>query len=307
MDLKNALQQYLEDWQRAGLRQIPADLSNLDSAALGAAVKGAAPRRESPAAPTPTQASPPVARPVDAGPPAPAVVKSAEKKTRGPAQQKPPAPRTVTPQPAPNLPIVTAAAVDLPDNPTRVQREAALAKLSACVAGCTRCPELVETRQQTVFGVGNPEAEIMFIGEAPGADEDRQGIPFVGKAGQLLDKIIAASKLERDDIYICNILRCRPPGNRNPSPVESGHCREYLDGQIQIVDPDYIVCFGSVAAQNLLDVKTSIGRMRGKFMQYGRAKVMCTYHPSYLLRNESAKKQVWADMKFFMADRGIEL
>ena len=175
------------------------------------------------------------------------------------------------------------------------------------MADCTRCDELAATRTQTVFGVGNPAADILFLGEAPGADEDRQGIPFVGRAGQLLDRIIAACHLQRDEIYICNILRCRPPGNRNPTPAEAGNCREWLDGQIATVDPEHIVCWGSVAAQNLLGVTTPIGRMRGRFYEYGRAKVLCTYHPSYLLRNPDAKQKVWADMKFLMRDRGVNL
>ena len=147
----------------------------------------------------------------------------------------------------------------------------------------------------------------MFIGEAPGGDEDKQGEPFVGRAGQLMNKIIEACKIKREDVYICNILRCRPPGNRNPTPTEAGNCREYLDGQIATVDPDYIVCWGTIAAQNLLDTMTTIGRLRGKFWQHGRAKVLCTYHPSYLLRNPSAKKDVWKDMKFLFADRGVNL
>jgi len=147
----------------------------------------------------------------------------------------------------------------------------------------------------------------MFVGEAPGADEDRTGEPFVGRAGKLLDRIVAACNLKREEIYICNILRCRPPGNRNPSPEEAANCREYLDGQIEIVDPDYIICWGSVAAKNLLGSKEAIGRMRGKFYEYGRAKVACTYHPSYLLRNPPAKKDVWDDLKFIMRDMGVEL
>jgi DNA polymerase len=145
----------------------------------------------------------------------------------------------------------------------------------------------------------------MFIGEAPGADEDRQGEPFVGAAGQLLNRIIEACGLKREDIYICNILRCRPPGNRNPQPQEVANCREFLDGQIQIVDPDYIICWGTVAAQNLLNEKRAVGKLRGMFLNHGRAKVMCTYHPSYLLRNPAAKKLVWDDMKFFMTELDI--
>jgi DNA polymerase len=192
-------------------------------------------------------------------------------------------------------------------NLPRADREERLKAIAARVAVCTRCQELASTRTQTVFGVGNPEAEIMFVGEAPGADEDRQGEPFVGAAGQLLNRILEASQLKRSDVYICNILRCRPPGNRNPLPDEAANCREYLDGQIEIVDPDYIVCLGSVAAKNLLGLTESIGKLRGRMLQYGRAKVVCTYHPAYLLRNPAAKKDVWEDMKFLMRDRGIDL
>lgn len=187
----------------------------------------------------------------------------------------------------------------------RAARERALAELNACVKGCTRCKELADTRTQTVFGVGNPEAKVMFVGEAPGADEDAQGEPFVGRAGQLLNKIIVACGWKREDLYICNILRCRPPGNRTPLPQEAANCREYLDGQISIIDPDYIVCWGSCAAQNLLGQTESIGKMRQRWYQYGRARVLCTYHPSYLLRNPEAKKPVWDDMQYLLADMGL--
>lgn len=186
-------------------------------------------------------------------------------------------------------------------------QKAALTRLSKKVAECTRCQELASTRTQTVFGVGDPNARIMFIGEAPGADEDAQGEPFVGRAGKLLTKIIEACEMKREEIYICNILRCRPPGNRNPSNDEAANCREFLDKQIEIVNPDYIVCWGSVAAKNLLDSDTPIGKMRGQFYEYVGAKVLCTYHPSYLLRNPPAKKFVWEDMQFLFADMGITL
>jgi DNA polymerase len=190
---------------------------------------------------------------------------------------------------------------------SRDERVAGLTKAAGQVAACVRCQELADTRTQTVFGVGNPEADIMYIGEAPGADEDRQGEPFVGRAGQLLDKITEACKLTREEIYICNILRCRPPGNRNPTPNEAENCREYLDAQIELVDPRYIVCWGSVAAHNLLGTKAAIGKMRGKFFDYKGIKVLCTYHPSYLLRSPAAKKDVWADMKILRADMGVIL
>jgi uracil-DNA glycosylase len=182
-----------------------------------------------------------------------------------------------------------------------------LTTLAERVAGCTRCQELAETRTQTVFGVGDPNARIMFIGEAPGADEDRQGEPFVGRAGRLLNDIIQACRMKREEIYICNILRCRPPGNRNPTPAEAENCREYLDGQIEIVRPEYIVCWGSVAAMNLLGTQTPIGKMRGKFYEHAGAKVLCTYHPSYLLRNPPAKKDVWEDMKMLFREMGTPL
>jgi DNA polymerase len=190
---------------------------------------------------------------------------------------------------------------------TSKQKSEALCALADIVKGCRRCAELADARTQTVFGVGNPDARVMFIGEAPGADEDKQGEPFVGRAGQLLDKIIEASSLKREDIYICNILRCRPPGNRNPLPQEAANCREFLDGQIQIVQPEFIMCWGTVAAQNLLGEKRPVGKLRGQMFDYNGAKVMCTYHPSYLLRNPSAKKQVWEDMKLFMAELGVKL
>ena len=182
------------------------------------------------------------------------------------------------------------------------QKGDALTQLSAVVSRCQRCSELAERRKQTVFGVGNPDARVMFVGEAPGADEDRQGEPFVGAAGQLLNKIIEACGWKRDDIYICNILRCRPPGNRNPRPQEAANCREFLDAQIKVVQPEYIVCWGTVAAQNLLNETRPVGRLRSQLLRHGDATVVCTYHPSYLLRNPSAKKQVWEDMKFLMAE-----
>ncbi len=187
------------------------------------------------------------------------------------------------------------------------ERQEAACALAQIVAGCQRCAELSERRTQTVFGVGSVTAEIMFIGEAPGQEEDERGEPFVGAAGQLMDRIIGACQLRREDIYICNVLRCRPPGNRTPAPQEAANCREFLDAQIQIVRPKYIVCWGAVAAQNLLGVTTSISKLRGQLYEYRGATVLATYHPSYLLRTPSAKKDVWEDMKLLMRQRGVEL
>ena len=175
------------------------------------------------------------------------------------------------------------------------------------VAVCKLCAELAETRTNTVFGAGNPSARLVFLGEAPGADEDKQGIPFVGRAGQLLTKIIEACTLSRDDVYILNILKCRPPGNRNPLPAEASSCRSFLNRQLAVIRPEFICCLGSVAAQNLLDTDTTIGRLRGSFHDYQGIKVLCTYHPAYLLRNPPAKRQVWEDMQLLMAEMGIEL
>lgn len=199
-------------------------------------------------------------------------------------------------------------AFDLPADPLSLEdRRAALATVCESVRQCRLCRELAETRTQTVFGVGNPRASILFLGEAPGADEDRQGEPFVGKAGRLLNDIIKACKLTREEIYICNVLKCRPPNNRNPTDTEAANCRAFLDAQIAIVDPDYIVCWGAIAAKNLLGMKESVGKLRGRFYNYGRAKVLCTYHPSYLHRNPASKRDVWEDMKFFRRDMGVEL
>ncbi len=205
--------------------------------------------------------------------------------------------KTVAPS---TLPVVAIA----PEIAQAGSRESRLVALAARVSQCTRCHELATTRTQTVFGVGNPNARVMFIGEAPGADEDEQGEPFVGRAGQLLTKIIGACGWTREELYICNILRCRPPENRPPAPEEAQNCREYLNGQIAIINPEYIVCWGSTAAQNLLGSVETIGKLRGQFFKHGRAKVLCTYHPSYLLRSPEAKKPVWEDMKMLMADMG---
>jgi uracil-DNA glycosylase len=184
-------------------------------------------------------------------------------------------------------------------------REVALAAVAREVAACTRCAELAATRTQTVFGVGNPNARLVFCGEAPGADEDRDGEPFVGRAGQLLtDIIVKGMKMRRADVYILNILRCRPPGNRNPLPVEAANCREYLDCQLAIIQPEFICCLGAVAAQNLLGTDISIGKLRGRIHDLHGIKVVCTYHPAYVLRNPAAKKSVWEDIQMLMAEMG---
>jgi uracil-DNA glycosylase family 4 len=158
-----------------------------------------------------------------------------------------------------------------------------------------------------VFGDGNPKARLVFLGEAPGADEDRTGTPFVGRAGQLLNKIIEACRLTREEVYILNILKCRPPGNRNPLPEEAANCRPYLERQLELIGPEFICCLGSVAAQNLLATTETIGRLRGRLHDYQGIKVACTYHPAYLLRNPAAKADTWEDMKMLMRAMGVQL
>jgi uracil-DNA glycosylase len=187
------------------------------------------------------------------------------------------------------------------------ERRMALDLICGQVRGCEQCRELATTRTQTVFGVGNPNARLCFMGEAPGADEDAQGEPFVGRAGQLLNKIIEACTLRREDVYILNTIKCRPPGNRNPLPTEVANCRDFLNRQLDIIQPEFICCLGSVAAQALLSTDSTIGKMRKRFFNYRGSRVLCTYHPAYLLRNPAAKKDVWEDMQLLMTEMGIEL
>ncbi|MGD2063989.1 MAG: uracil-DNA glycosylase [Nitrospirota bacterium] len=175
-----------------------------------------------------------------------------------------------------------------------------LAALRDLALGCRKCG-LYETRTQVVFGVGNPRADLMFIGEAPGFDEDRQGEPFVGAAGQLLTRIIEAIKLRREEVYIANILKCRPPNNRNPKPDEIALCRPYLDRQIELIRPRVICALGKFAAQTLLASDAPISRLRGRFHDYRGIPVMPTYHPAYLLRNPGGKRAVWEDVQQIQA------
>jgi uracil-DNA glycosylase len=165
------------------------------------------------------------------------------------------------------------------------------------LGACTRCKLHRLGRTQIVYGVGNPRAELMFIGEAPGHDEDIQGIPFVGRAGQLLTKIIEAIDLAREDVYIANVIKCRPPENRNPEPDEVASCEPFLFRQVQVIKPRVIVALGTFAAQTLLRTNDPISRIRGKVFQYGDARLIPTFHPAYLLRSPDRKREVWEDMK----------
>jgi uracil-DNA glycosylase len=192
---------------------------------------------------------------------------------------------------------------------TLEQRRAALDTLSKEVSACQRCSGLCTTRTQTVFADGQAGAELCLVGEAPGADEDRQGVPFVGAAGQLLNRILAACGLKREEVYICNVLKCRPPNNRTPRPDEVANCRDFFVRQIELLKPKYIVALGGTAAQSLLGTNQSLGRLRGKFHDFRGIPVMVTYHPSFLLphRSPEKKRDVWEDMQWLMAKMGREI
>lgn len=181
-----------------------------------------------------------------------------------------------------------------------------LEQIRSDLGDCRRCG-LAEGRRHIVFGDGNPNARLVFVGEGPGADEDRQGLPFVGAAGRLLTKIIEAMKLSRDQVYICNVIKCRPPGNRNPAPDEIRACRPFLERQLAAIRPEVICTLGTFAAQTLLDTTRPVSKLRGRFHTYQNIKVMPTFHPAYLLRNPDQKRAVWEDMKKIMALLGISL
>ena len=181
-----------------------------------------------------------------------------------------------------------------------------LASIRDDIGECVRCKLCSLGRRQIVFGVGNPRADLMFVGEAPGRDEDIQGIPFVGRAGQKLTQIIEAIGLTRDDVYIANVIKCRPPENRNPEPDEVDQCEPFLFRQIDIIKPKVIVALGTFAAKSLLKSSESISRLRGRVFDYRGAKLVPTFHPAFLLRNPSCRREVWEDMKKVRALLGGE-
>ncbi len=181
-------------------------------------------------------------------------------------------------------------------NSSEASGATSLSEVNDTIGDCKRC-KLCDGRNNIVFGVGNSDAKIMFIGEGPGRDEDMKGEPFVGRAGQLLTKIIKAMGFEREDVYIANIVKCRPPNNRNPEPDEVETCIPFLIRQAELIKPEVIVCLGSVATQNLLNTESKISALRGKFQQWQGIPVMPTYHPAFLLRNSNMKKPVWEDMQ----------
>jgi DNA polymerase len=202
--------------------------------------------------------------------------------------------QSAAPEEPPPAPIIQLRT----DAPASGDAPKILALLQAEIGpACARCKLHTLGRKKVVFGVGNPDADLMFVGEGPGADEDEQGEPFVGRAGQLLTKIIEAIGLKREDVYIANVIKCRPPGNRNPEPDEVASCQPFLFRQIDAIQPKVIVALGKFAAQCLLQTAEPITRIRGREFKYRGSTLIPTFHPAYLLRNPSSKKEVWEDMK----------
>jgi DNA polymerase len=193
-------------------------------------------------------------------------------------------------------PVDEGPAVDPADRPGILQ------VLNSQVSTCPRCAILVATRTRTVFGEGSPTARLMFIGEAPGADEDRTGRPFVGRAGKLLtDMITRGMGLAREDVYIANVIKCRPPENRQPLADEIANCRPYLEQQLNIIRPEFLCLLGRTAASALLDTPLAMGKLRGRWHSYRGIKTLVTYHPAYLLRNPASKREAWEDLKLLMS------
>jgi len=215
-------------------------------------------------------------------------------------------PVTAPVEPERQRPSAPAPSVSVPTEPSlgRDERRHRLEVLAESIRGCTRCV-LHEARTQTVFARGNGSSGLCFVGEGPGADEVWQGFPFVGAAGQLLDRMIAAMGIERDDVYVCNIVKCRPPKNRTPEPEEMNACMPYLTEQLALVEPQVIVALGKTAVQGLFGTAEGITRIRGRWRLYqGKIAVMPTFHPAYLLRNPAAKREVWADLQLVLQHMG---
>lgn len=191
---------------------------------------------------------------------------------------------------------IPAAAPGAPPLPVQGDAAEALAAIRADLGDCRRC-QLGETRRQLVFGIGDPAARVVLVGEAPGREEDERGEPFVGEAGRLLDRILFAMGLQRAEVYICNVLKCRPPENRDPEPLEVATCEPFLIRQLEAIRPALIIALGRFAIQTLLQTKTPISRLRGTWQEYRGIPLMPTYHPAYLLRNPHAKRELWNDMQ----------
>lgn len=291
---KLASLQYLEHLGKLGIRHLPKPHANLKEVladwvpVASKTAQAAGPTNKlAQDAPTPATPTPSAPRP------APIV--------KPPAQASPPLPLPSVPK-KPLGPPVESPWLTPARNAT--ERTGALAELKLKVEACRLCPELACSRRQTVFGVGPVTTRFVMVGEAPGAEEDRVGEPFVGPAGQLLDKILVATGIPRDQVYILNTVKCRPPSNRVPNEVELENCRPFFEEQLEILQPEYIVCWGATAVRAILGTSESVGRLRGRFHWYKKSKVVVTYHPSYLLRAPEAKRLTWEDMKMLMRELG---
>jgi DNA polymerase len=288
IDLKRQLRWHLDALKAAGVLYVPSGAPPSPESSAGTESKTLAVTTE------------PVALPPDT-----------EAKTAGATAEV--AAATSPVQPVGPLPL------DPPASVTGQKRQAAsnseamrryeLALLAQEVAACDRCSDLYATRTQTVFGVGPLDPEVAFVGEAPGADEDRTGEPFVGKAGQYLTRILNGCGFQREEVYIFNTLKCRPPGNRTPTARECANCRPFLERQFDLVRPRHLVALGATAAKSLLGTTTGITRLRGSVYRYRGVPLICTYHPSALLRDESGrlKREVWEDMKLLLRTMGREI
>jgi uracil-DNA glycosylase len=213
--------------------------------------------------------------------------------------------------PVPAAPAPRVAPVVVPSGPSLFEavekvKDDSLLKIREDLGDCTRC-KLHKKRNKLVFGDGSPKAQLVFVGEGPGADEDAQGLPFVGRAGKLLTQMIEAMGLQRKDVYICNVVKCRPPENRTPEPDEVQTCSPYLLRQIDAINPKVIVCLGAVAAKTLLETTRGISQYRGEWQEWRGRRLIATYHPAYLLRNPPAKADVWKDLQKVMAELGLQL
>lgn len=279
--LRQSLLQSLENYERCGLRRIPRVSADTLPSEILAAIEQA---RTPSTIHTPLAGPPPALAATTAVSPIPPYAVAETRTESEIVAERPWA-----------LPALSA-----------VERQSRFEVLNAEVKACRKCADIVCFRQQTVFGTGPLQPTVCFMGEAPGADEDRSGQPFVGRAGQLLTKIIEAMQLKRDEVFILNALKCRPPQNRTPVPDEIEHCQPFVESQLEILQPKYIVCLGAVAVRSLLGLSLPVGSLRGRFHQYRQARVVVTYHPSYLLRNESAKKLVWQDMQMLMQELGLK-
>jgi len=214
-------------------------------------------------------------------------------------------PSDVERAPSPALPLPRPDGLD-PKASAAVDPASALRLIREDIGDCTRCRLHKQGRKQIVFGVGNPNAELMFIGEAPGADEDQQGEPFVGRAGQLLNNMIKAMGLRREDVYIANIIKCRPPGNRTPERDECETCSPFLMRQIEVIAPKAIMALGAVAAKTLLAINAPMSELRGRWYDFRGTKLAVTYHPAFLLRDPRQKKETWKDLQMVMKDLGLK-